>query len=321
MALLAVEHPVLLAAGAALALLAAIAGRLRSPGPGYAASHPLARVALGASTARGRPRGPAGLLALAVVLAGLAASSPVLVVAEEHEAEATLNQTISVEARPAVVVVLDVSGSMQGGKLAEAKTALTRYVAAAAGRVDVGLVAFSDHVVAAAAPTCNTSRVHRVISGLEAGGGTMYSYGLSTALSMLRPYTYIRMPAAIVFASDGMPGDPGAYPPLVDEARRLGIPVYTVYIGEPNPGAESVLKSIARATGGEHYTVRDAAKLAELYGKLAAKITRKLTAQAQTRLKAKVERRISLAPYIAALASATAAAALNTRQRRLGITT
>ena len=316
---LAIEHPMFLAAGVLLALLTLTAGRLRGLGPGYAVSHPLARIALGASTEWPETGGLAGLLALAVALAGLSASSPILTVTEEYEAEKTLNQTISVEAKPAVVVALDVSGSMQGEKLAEAKKALTRFVEKATGRVDVGLVAFSDHVEAAALPTGNVSQVLEVIDGLEANGGTMYSYGLSTVLSMLRPYRYIRVPTAIVFASDGMPGDPQVYPLLVDEARRLGIPVYTVYIGEPNPVAENLLRSIAQKTGGEHYTVRDAAKLAKLYEELATEIAEKLTIQAKTRLKTRVEHRISLAPYVAALAAATAAAALYTRQHRLGV--
>ncbi len=286
-----------LAAPLAVVLLAKLARGSRLLADSLAVDHPLLHLVSG--RLRGSQTGENLPAYLALIVLSLVFTQPALIVEEEVEIEGEAVTGFTVRARPAVVIVLDVSGSMSGQKIVAAKKAVEAFTVKASGLVDIGLVAFSHTIVASIPPTSNVSEILRVLERLVAGGGTMYSYGLSTAISHLTPYVALDLPTAIVFVTDGEPGDPHLYPQVVEEAKNLGNEIHTVFVGTPSPQAQKVLQSIAQATGGRFYTVENVEELIELFEKLGSGIAANLTARAQFEATTTIEYRLGLEPYLA----------------------
>jgi len=319
------EQPLVLAAAPLLSAAVLLARRRRFYARLYGFWSPLAGV-LGLE---GRRPGRliAALEAAAIALALLAAAQPYV----EYRAyrvrvmDAELRDALRV-ARPAVVVLLDVSGSMGsqipgGVKISLAKRAVEDFIAALPRNVDVGLVAFSHVVGAAVPPTDNRSLVAAVLEGLRPGGGTMYRYPLETALNFLRPYRAFNATCIVVLVTDGLPADRGSYDGLLGEYRRLGIPVYTVYIGPGGDPGEAETRRIAELTGGRQYTAPTAAELAEAFGELASSARERII-RTQVKLEAREEYTVRqpLSWLLSLGAAASWLAALYLRQRTLGVT-
>ena len=237
--------------------------------------YPLARFIAAQPTRRWR-RLRLGLKLAVLALLALALASPKVTYTVRRRARAEVEGRLKL-ANPAVVVLLDVSGSMGeqlGGerKIDAAVEAVRSFLRKLPGGVDVGLVAFSSHVVKAVPVTSDRLLVAQVAAELKAGGGTMYSYPLESAISWLEPYRVLNISCAVVLVSDGLPADRELYVEKLSKLRKLEIPVYTVYIGEEGSRGEAVARGIASETGGESFTVEDAAELASMLGELAREV-------------------------------------------------
>lgn len=217
-------------------------------------------------------------LALATLLVVLLAGPYLMVEKEVIEEGKTEKIEVLRNARPAVVLILDVSGSMEGffvggRKLEAAKTAITSFLDSLPQAFDVGFIAFSDGIVASEPPTSDRERVKNRIAGLKAEGGTVYSYPLETTLSWLKPYRVFNATACVVFATDGQPSDP-QYRAFLNEFKALGIPIFTIYIGDPGGEGEYETKLMARNTGGLQYTASSAGDLSITLTSLAKRVER-----------------------------------------------
>ncbi len=84
-----------------------------------------------------------------------------------------------------VVIVMDVSGSMSGSKLANAKEGAKALVDAVGDGVDVALVPFSNSASVAAGLGTDPADVKTAIDNLSAGGGTNLGGGITAAQSEL----------------------------------------------------------------------------------------------------------------------------------------
>ena len=219
------------------------------------------------------------LLAASVSLltASLLLPSAVVEVEEERPVSGEMELAYRV-ARPAVVLVVDVSGSMAdeipgGVKIEAAREAALRFVEGIPPGVDLGLVAFSDSVVASVPPTSDRGRVREVVEEMEPQGGTMYSFPLMSALSWVRGYRAFNASCAVVMITDGLPADVDEYRPLLDEFRRLGVPVHAVFVGPPGGEGEGEIELIASRTGGRQETASTAGRLVEVLSSLSSKIS------------------------------------------------
>lgn len=269
--------------------------------------NPLARVV----RVERKPRRRATLalkLALAALLA-LTLSQPYVTVEREVVVESGGEVEVRLRlARPVVIVIVDVSGSMSaeipgGVKAIEAaKEAVRRLVEGAPQGVDVGLIAFSDRIEAAVPPTSDRKAVLAVVNALESTGGTMYTYPLRAALNWLAPYTLFGSPTLVVFVSDGLPADM-EYRGLLPKFKALNVSIHTIYIGGVGESGEAEMQLIARETGGEQYTAEAAQQLISVFEGLASRVG-EMAVRAQERLKAKRTVRevvnLSWAPAIAA---------------------
>jgi uncharacterized protein YegL len=98
------------------------------------------------------------------------------------------------------VLVLDVSGSMEGDKLTKAKEAAINYVTLAQRNHSIAIVTFSDTVHLVSDFTNDKAQLQWEIRKLTAGGGTALQEGAAKALEILQRRTDRRM---ILLLTDG----------------------------------------------------------------------------------------------------------------------
>jgi Ca-activated chloride channel family protein len=159
--------------------------------------------------------------------------------------------------RATVVLVIDVSGSMQATdvkptRLGAAQAAVRKFLDEAPSQLRVALVAFAGDPQVAAPPTRDHDLILQSLDTLDyfsGFGGTAIGDALSAAVELVKPatpgnaqtiaYTIAaappKSPVSILFLSDGHQTR-GLLQPLegAERAREAGIPVYTIALGTPN---------------------------------------------------------------------------------------
>jgi len=238
------------------------------------------------------------LTAIAVFFILFALANPYIVVTSYKTINIVSQANLRIKAKPAVVLIIDTSGSMQGVKIAEAKEALIRFVKIIDGKADIGLISFASTVKTAIPPTSNTSMIISEIKKLQAGGGTMYQYPLTTALNWLRTYRYFNVSAYVV-ASDGLPADLPIAMDIVKQYAKLHIPIYTIFIGASSMGYRA-LEKIAKTTGGKCFQAANAAQILDKYIKAAEEVKSNIIRSVNVTVteKIKVQQKYLLEPYL-----------------------
>ena len=168
-----------------------------------------------------------------------------------------------------VMMVVDVSGSMAGTKLEQAKQALTTSVSALATGQPAGLRSYAGDcgnqgLLRAAIGTDNREALRAAIGSLVAGGGTPTPDALLGAADNLTPITG---PKAIILISDGQStcGDPCPTAEGIKNQQGIDFKVHTVGFQAPET-AEGELACIARVTGGQYVSATDTEGLADAIG-------------------------------------------------------
>ncbi len=193
----------------------------------------------------------------------------------------------------AVMLVMDVSGSMQADdlkptRMEAAKNAAHALVDSLPDQMLVGLVSFN------AAPSVNAplardhTIMHRGINSLYANGGTAIGEGLNMALDQLaqRPANDKgeRANGVVVLLSDGANSAGRAPAQIAQRAKDEGIRVYTIGIGERGSRAtlrtgqrvdldETTLQAIAQTADGEYFYAADANDLEKIYSDLGSQVS------------------------------------------------
>jgi Ca-activated chloride channel family protein len=196
--------------------------------------------------------------------------------------------------RASIMLVTDTSGSMNAGdvdptRMTATQRAARRFVEQVPEGQRVGLVSFADSATVLQAPTRDRASVKTAIDGLSAQGATATGEGLQAALEQVRAEDGEQQtPAAIVLLSDGK-RTAGRDPlPVAREAARAKIPVYTISLGTPGgtlerpnqpwlpaqpvPPDPETMQAIARASGGQAFTVQDADRLDRIYERLGSRL-------------------------------------------------
>jgi Ca-activated chloride channel homolog len=161
--------------------------------------------------------------------------------------------------RATIILVLDVSGSMQAGdvrpsRLGAAQQAVRSFLRRVPPQVRIGVVAFSGDAEVAAPPTTDRAILRQSLDGIgtfPAFGGTAIGDALAVAVDLARQAVSggsaslasvtaassndTKGLASILFLSDGHQTR-GALEPLegAQRAKAAGIPVYTVSLGTPH---------------------------------------------------------------------------------------
>jgi len=230
------------------------------------------------------PRGPRWRRVLPPALLCLALAGLAVALARP---EATV--AVPVE-QASVMLVTDTSGSMNAtdvspSRLAAARAAGERFLDNVPDELQVGLVAFADAPTGVLRPTDDRDAVRGALARLTAEGGTATGDALAVALDALPDRDGENPPpAAVVLLSDGATSTGDDPVDIAAEARRAGVPVYTVALGTedgvieqggqtirvaPDPEA---LAEVAQASGGRAFAAEDAGALDEVYERLGSQI-------------------------------------------------
>jgi Ca-activated chloride channel family protein len=213
--------------------------------------------------------------------------------------------------RATIVLLVDVSGSMRASdvkptRLGAAQAAMGLFADRVPKNVKIGLVSFSSTADELVVPTTDRTLLHEGIDLLVPEAGTAIGDGLAlavqvekSALAGARRDKDGHLPGAIVLLSDGAQTR-GFLTPLqgAAKARDAGLRVFTVALGTPNgtldPGFGTygfggggfggrfpvrpdpvTLAAIAKATGGETFQAKSAAKVQSVYKELGASVATK----------------------------------------------
>ena len=210
--------------------------------------------------------------------------------------------TVNVKREEATIILaIDVSRSMKANdveptRLDAARVAAKTFLDQVPDKFQVGVVSFATRAVVGVAPTADRSLVVSALDTLKPGEGT--AIGDAVALSLLvgqpKGENVQAPPRSIVVISDGAQ-DGGQIQPdeAVAQAKKLGVPVYTVLVGTEAgvveeevtggfrriirvPANPETLQQVAAGTGGEFFAAPDAEGLQKVYDELGSRLgTRK----------------------------------------------
>lgn len=158
-----------------------------------------------------------------------------------------------------VYLVADVSGSMHGEKLDQAREAFLAFVDFMRGQQDrTGLIAFSTGIeedVPLAELSTNRQRLSDVISGLEAGGDTALLDAVDLAYTRLQTLQDHERINAIVVMTDGQENNSRIrlrdLEAKMQRGNRDGVQVVVFCVAYGDDADLNVLERIASASGGQ----------------------------------------------------------------------
>lgn len=170
-----------------------------------------------------------------------------------------------------VVLLIDISDSTGGAfsaGSADTKVDVEKALAVSIleyikGESQVGVVAFNvnGYEVSPLEPLNAKYGLKDQISRLTDGGGTNIGEGISAAASMLNK---VKGSNNIILISDGVTSSPAEALAKAELARRLGITIFTVGVGQDT--YEPMLKEISHVGGGLYYRPKQSEKLKLIFG-------------------------------------------------------
>ena len=237
-------------------------------------------------------RSPGRLRALPVVIALVALTAMIVGVARPHA-------TVEVPREEATIVLaVDVSRSMkatdvQPTRLDAARAAAKQFLADVPEKFRVGVVSFASRAAVGVVPTEDRELVGSALDALVPGEGTALGDAVALSLRIGRPAEPTTEPApprSILLISDGA-RDGGRLEPAdaAEEAKKQGVPVYSVLVGTGNgvveetlpgglrriirvPPSPETLQQVSQTTGGELFAAPDAEGLRTVYEELGSRL-------------------------------------------------
>ena len=206
--------------------------------------------------------------------------------------------TVSVPREEATIVLaLDVSRSMKATdveptRLDAARVAAKTFLDEVPEKFRVGVVSFATRAAVGVAPTQDRALVTTALDTLKPGEGTAIGDAVALSVRVGQPQAEGAQapPRAILMISDGAQ-DGGRIDPseAAQQAKRLGIPVYTVLVGTADgvvqekltggftritrvPTNPETLEQVAKESGGEFFAAPDAEALSRVYEELGSRL-------------------------------------------------
>ncbi len=198
--------------------------------------------------------------------------------------------------RATVVIAIDVSKSMEAGdvkptRLEAAEAGAKSFVQLLPAGFNVSLVAFAGTASVIVPPTVDRGSVLAGISALELAPSTAIGEGIYTSLDALAlvpddpNHPGDTPPAAIVLLSDGESNLGRSSATAATDAKKKGVPVYTIAYGTPTgyvvdsrgqkqlvPVNHAELQKVADNSGGKKFSAASADELKQVYDSIAHQI-------------------------------------------------
>jgi Ca-activated chloride channel family protein len=196
------------------------------------------------------------------------------------------------ETSPTIVLVMDVSDSMDAtdvapNRLAAAEAAANAFLDKLPPDFRVGLASFAGEARLAVAPTQAREEVVNALSALTTSRGTVIGDGLSVALDTIEE---VREggDAVAVLLSDGRDTGSSVTPrEAAERASELGVPVFTILLGQvtgEGVGADlDAMEEIATTSGGESFTAETADELTSRFENLGSELNVNLDVEPSTK--------------------------------------
>ena len=207
--------------------------------------------------------------------------------------------TVSVPREEATIILaMDSSRSMkatdvQPTRLDAARTAAKTFLDEVPEKYRVGVVSFATRAAVGVAPTQYRALVATALDTLKPGEGTAIGDAVALSLRVGRAQENTEEPPpprAIVLMSDGL-RDGGRIEPdeAAKEAKRRGVPVYSVLVGTSEgvveeeltggfrriirvPTNPETLEQVATTSGGKFFAAPDVESLGEVYEELGSRL-------------------------------------------------
>jgi uncharacterized protein YegL len=139
-----------------------------------------------------------------------------------------------------VFLLIDVSYSMDGSALAEAKQAAQEFVRKSdLAHISIGLIEFGSKAKIISGLTQNAKHLHKAINQLKTDGSTNMTEGLTTAYLKLKN---VDDPRFIILLTDGVPNHPKSAIEVAQEICADGIELITIGTGDAD---KKYLQSLA----------------------------------------------------------------------------
>lgn len=164
---------------------------------------------------------------------------------------------------PSICFVVDVSGSMGGAPIENAKEALRSFIQTLDGKTEVSIVTFSTGSYEVTPLTANVSELLRGVEQIEAMGGTSIGSGILGGIDSIMSASGTKN---IILMTDGQSDVNYS---CLDGALENGITIFTVGFGSVN---KTLLTEIAERTGGNFTFMDSSGDLESVYSGIGAAI-------------------------------------------------
>ncbi|MDR1711755.1 MAG: VWA domain-containing protein [Propionibacteriaceae bacterium] len=197
--------------------------------------------------------------------------------------------------RATIVVTIDVSRSMEAvdvppDRLSAAKEAAKDFVAVLPSGFNVALVRFAATAAVVVPPTTDHALVNAQIDRLAVSPATATGEAIYASLDAVQQappdpaHPDDVAPAAIVLLSDGARNSGRPYEDAAEEAKQMGVPIYTICFGTDDgyvtengsrssvPPAPDQMRDIAEISGGKMFEAASLDELHEVYDNIAESV-------------------------------------------------
>jgi tight adherence protein B len=183
-------------------------------------------------------------------------------------------RAVNLAASKSVVVAIDRSRSMSGGKLGEAAAAARRFVAAKAGSDRLSVVVFGSRAVQLTRFSSSTTDADNALRTLSVDPKEGTALNDALVLAVRSFGSQEDRARVVVLLTDGQDVSSNAsLAEALAAARKAGVVVYPIAIGGSD-ATTAPLRQMANATGGAFKAAATTAALAGVYSSVAAELKR-----------------------------------------------